>query len=204
MLDAFVGTRLRAARVMVLAMAGGRKLASTLDSQVLFSHTRAHLVALLDNQRVEAVQSTWQQAQEAAAQGELQAAIDIVVDGIGKETPEADYVRSWLTRALERGLDGRIRPTGLERADIVEYLPVENFVAGAASWTELRDQHREARETPRSNTPKDFKHWLELRYRADFTPDNLRAAVAGADIPPDIARLMNELEALSAAPRPTE
>lgn len=193
-------------------MHGGAKLSHTIDSQVLFDHTNAHLFALLDNTNATLVADIWNAAQEAAIQGDLERAKNIVVEGITdkintvKNTDgEAGYLRSWLTRALSAGLNGRITPTGLSRADIIEYLPVERFVPNASSWRQLRAAHAaDLARHPGANVPKDFKKWLARNYSADFSPASLHEAAQGIDVPQEFERLMKEIEARSTMPRTDE
>lgn len=205
LLEAFVGDRLRRARVQIVPLHGGSKLASTVDSQVLFDHTRAHMVALIDNQRADIVTEVWQLAQEAAIQEDVEAAVAIVVDGIHENASswkdsreEARFIRNWLTSALRKGLDGRISPMGLSAPDIIEYLPVARLVDGATSWEDLHGRHRAAREAKPNRTSKDFKTWLQVEFSADFRPAALIAAAEGLPVPQEFAELMDMLEARSA------
>lgn len=197
LLDHYLSDRLRAARVDVLVLRGGTRLPLTVDSRVLFDHTEAHVVGLVDNENAENLQTTWERAQEAAVQGDTGAAIDIVLAGIPRERPEADFIRDWLTRALEHGLDGRITPYALERADVIEYLPVEEFIPLAGSWEALKQEHRVARETVKG-TAKEFKPWLQITYGVEITEDTLRAAAEGTPVPAELELFMKTLEAISA------
>lgn len=197
LVERFLGARLREARVDVIPIRGGGRLASTADSRVLFDYTDAHVVALLDNTDARRVADVWERSVEAAATGDLAEAKQIVTDEIGYRDGESQYLTSWLTRALDYGLASRLSPAGLEAADIIEYLPVERVVPTATSWDELHDRHREERET-RSGTPKGFKEWLSARYRVSFNRDSLLEYAAGLPVPRDFERLMKTLEAISA------
>lgn len=197
LLDHYLSSRLRAARIDVLVLRGGTRLPLTVDSQVLFEHTEAHVVGLVDNENAENLRTTWERAQAASVQGDTARAIEIVLDGVPRERPESDFVRDWLTKALERGVDGRITPHALERADVIEYLPVSSLVPGATSWEELTSQHRHERETVRG-TAKEFKSWLRITRGVEITEESLRHAAAGTPVPRDFERLMKTLEAISA------
>jgi len=193
----FLGDRLRDARVEVIPIRGGKMLAGTTDSRVLFDFTEAHVVALLDNTRASHVSDVWLRAQEAAAQGEMDAAKRIVTEEIGYADGESQYLTSWLTRALDRGLASRLSPEGLGAADIIEYLPVDRVVPDATSWRGLHEQHREELLN-RRGTPKRFKDWLTARWRTSFSSDALRSYADGVPVPKDFERLMKSIEAISA------
>lgn len=198
LLDHFLGDRLREARIEMIPTRGGKRLAGTTDSRVLFDFTDAHVVALLDNTNATKIANTWGRAVEAAATGNTDQAKAIVVAGIGYEDGESQYLTTWLTRALDRGLAARLTPQGLEAADIIEYLPVQRIVPKATSWIQLREQHATERASGK-NAPKDFKEWLSKQFNAGFDEETLRVYAAGVPVPKEFERLMKYLEATSAA-----
>ncbi|MBC7518099.1 MAG: hypothetical protein H7248_04325 [Microbacteriaceae bacterium] len=198
-LDAFLGQRLRTARVEILPMRGGTKLAKTIDSRVLFDFTDAHVVALLDNQRVEAIDKAWQAANVLLLSGLRSEAIDAVLSGLGRESAEAEFMGQWLAGAITHGLESRVTPWGLEARDVIEYLPIGRVVVSDQhSWTALRAAHAQARKDKPTKTAKDFKQWLKDNHRADFSPENLRNSIdLSTPVPPEFERLMKHLEASS-------
>jgi len=196
LINYFLGERLRRARVEILPLRGGSKLPHTVDSRVLFDHTNAHLVGLLDNVDAEPLHRTWSDAQELAVTGHVAEAKDLILDRIGKASGEAQYLSAWLTRALDKGLESRLTPFGLSRPDIIEYLPVDKFVAGASSWNSLREQH--ARElSGKSGTPRDFKKWLTGRYKVSFGAEDLLRSADGVAVPKEFERLAKTVEAIA-------
>lgn len=197
LLDAFLGARLRDARVHVIPLRGGSKLPATVESRVLFEFTRAHLIGLVDNQRAAVLADTWASALEAAAQGDVEAATRIVLDGIGRSESEAVFITNWLTAALEKGLEGRISPYALELPDIIEYLPVDRLIPGANSWSALRDMHSAERLKAPARTARDFKAWLGARFAVTLNASMLRNAADGLPVPRDFERLMKQIEARS-------
>lgn len=197
LLEHFLGEELRRARVKILPIRGGKKLAGTVDSRVLFDFTSAHLVAVLDNVRVEHVTEVWERAQHAAVRGDISLAKQIVEDEIRDDTSESGYLRSWLRRALDYGHAGRMTPLGLGAPDIIEYLPVERVVPKAASWEALHEQHRIALDAS-PKTLRSFKDWLSDRWRVRFNPDDLRKYAEGVPVPRDFQLLMKSIEAISA------
>lgn len=207
LLEAFLGQRLRQARVKVVPLHGGAKLAQTVDSRVLFDHTDAHVVALLDNLRAERLSDVWRRATELAVRGDVDSAKTVVIEGLPndpkKKGDEANYMRTWLTRAVEAGLASRATPFALGEVDVIRYLPVSYFVPGVDSWASLDEEHHLARSDPsrKSPVPADFKKWLEQRYRVSITPAVLQEAAAMTDPPRDFDLLMKTLEALSSEVR---
>ncbi|MCR2824313.1 hypothetical protein [Microbacterium sp. zg.Y909] len=203
LLDHFLGDRLRAARVRVLPLHGGSKLPGTVDSQVLFEHTDAHVVAVLDNMRAARLREVWERAVDLAARGEPMKAKAAVLDGLPddkkRKGDEAGYMRSWLTKAIDAGLASRATPYGLEEVDIIRYLSVAEIVPDAESWDELDKQHQDelAAARPDRRPPTDFKKWLAVRRKVDINPAVLRRAADRTSLPRDFARLMKMLEALS-------
>lgn len=201
LLEHFLGPRLRRARAQILMLHGGTKLPHTINSQILFQFTRAHVIGVVDNQRAEVLAQAWQEAQEIAATGHRSEAIDQLRVRINDRSEESGFILSWLAETLrqdDRGLDGRLSPYGLSAKDVIEYLPVDRFVPHATSWADLHEQHAEMR-TRKANIPKDFKKWLASAFGTSISPETLREAALGLEIPQDFERLMKEIEARSAA-----
>lgn len=210
-LDAFVGSRLRAARVKVLPLRGisNQKLRSTVESRVLFDHTSAQLVTVVDNLDPDYVDDIWQRALKAR-ETSVEDAIGVVLEVSrvreesnsprnrgGKQSTEGLAISEWLSAAIAKGLESRVTATGLSRRDVIEYLPVEHFVSGASSWSELRESHERAKAA-KGSANSDFKQWLIEKFRAEFSDDRLRSAVEATDqVPLDILRLAKLLEAIA-------
>lgn len=195
-LNAYIGDRLRAARVELIPLRGATKLPNTVDSRVLFKFSRAQLVALLDNQPAEHLQETWQRSRQVALESGVQAATQILVDGLD-DSEEARFFKNWLALALERGEDARIHPYGLAARDVIEYLDVTRLVPGAQSWDELRLEHDEAKAQGKG-AARDFKKWLSIARDADIRSweGRLHEAVL-PDAPLEVKRLATFLEAMS-------
>lgn len=195
LLDAYFGGRLRAARVQVLPLRGASKLPGTIESRVLFDFTEAHVVALVDNQLPLAISEAWTQALAARQTGTLEAATSTLADSIDGQEEEARFLREWLTSALRHGRETRVTPYSLRAKDIIEYVPVESLVPTHASWDTLRSEHADDLAA-KSGMPRDFKKWLERRYKVLVTPDLLRSAARDASrAPVELEQLMKFLEA---------
>lgn len=208
LLEALLGDRLRQARVKVIPLHGGAKLAATVDSQVLFDHTDAHVVALLDNLRVERLSEIWQAAVDLAIRGDIASAREVVIRGLPddpkKKGQEAGYMRTWLVRALDRGLASRATPYALGEVDIIRYLPVSSFVPNSTDWADLDEEHQRqlADKMRKQPVSSDFKKWLTAERKVSFPPAALREAAAALnELPRDFERLMKTLEALSTSVR---
>lgn len=148
------------------------------------------------------MRTTWAAAEEAALKGHTQEAVSILLKGIhtkdakGKRIEEAQFIVEWLRQGIERGRASRLTAEGFERADIIEYLPIERVIGGYASWSELRAEHQSERQK-QQGVPGDFKKWLKLRKGISFDAETLREYAA--DPPPaEFERLMKTLEAISA------
>lgn len=199
LLKHFLGSRLRRARVELIAQHGAKKLPHTVESTVLFDHTEAKLVGLVDNELSERLETIWEEAKRVAKTDSVDRAVKEVVEAVGKETGEQQYVGAWLSRAIRKGVANRVYPAALEAADIVEYLPVERLVPGASSWEHLHETYAGYRaDRSDGKSALAFKSWLEKTYKADFSPTSLRRAAAGLPVPLDMERLMKRLEALAA------
>lgn len=202
LLDHFLGTRLRASRIELIVQHGARKLPHSVNSDVLFDHTAAKVVGLVDNERAAHLEAAWEEAKVRAKAVSVDQAVKLLIEQIGSTTGEAQIVGKWLSETLRKGTMDRVFPQALEAADIVEYLPVNRFVRNATSWAQLHADHDAYRGERRAmqKPALSLKHWLEKRHGSDFTPDALRAAAQGVPVPKDMERLMQRLEALATDP----
>lgn len=195
-LNAYLGDRLRAARVKILPLRGASKLPNTVDSRLLFELTEARLVALLDNQRASDLGTLWGAAISIRDTTSVQAAVDYVVSDFRRrddDSEEGRYLREWMTAALARGVHDRLAPYGLIRRDIIEYVSVAELVPGAIDWDSLREEHYKA-VVARIGAPKDFKKWLEFRYQARIDRESLETAANHHPLPEEFEQLGTYLE----------
>lgn len=193
----FLGDRLRRARVEIVPVRGAVQFAHAIDSRVLFDFTGAHLLALVDNQRADVIRDAWSDAQLDLVKDGVDVAVKRLVERVDNRSDEARVILQWLTGALKKNLASRVSAHGLEKKDIIHYLPVERLVPGATSWESLIEQHARERDASPAKTPRDFKSWLRARFMFDDSPTVLVAAAQGVQIPKDFQELMNELEALA-------
>lgn len=177
------GRDLDEARAEIIVMRGSTKLPGTIESQVLFEFTNAHLVAVLDSLAADEVEDAWREAELLALRSGWEDAVAYLKARWQErelKATEYQHMREWLSRALKRGVASRMTPLGLAARDIIDYLPVDVLVPGATSWVDLRAEHTRVRaDFGRNNPEKDFKTWLVKRHGADFSATSMSRA-AGA------------------------
>lgn len=191
-LEFLVGRELDRLRVEILPLRGARNLPRTIESRVLFDFTDAQVVALVDNISAGEITYAWHQAQRVAKVKGEESAGEILRSILGSSSNERQWLAQWLSRALETGREGRVTPFGLERSDVIEYLPVERLVPRSSSWDDLHQEH-EMDLSRRKNCPKDFKKWLELVHDASFADEALEEACRGVAPPTEFVDLLTEI-----------
>lgn len=177
-LDEMFSDIIAANRIKLLPIRGTRQLRLLAASgELLFSYIDAPFVLLTDKTRGPVVE----QARFAGHQAEtLAAAKEAIEQVLQPQSDEEAVLRSLLMAAQDSGRADRIRAVhGLEKDDIIHYLPCDHFAPGS-TWDELVRQHDERGE----NEPRDFKRWLELTKDVDFSDENLRSAVRQMDTIP--------------------
>lgn len=202
---ALCGDFLDSARVKIIPLRGGRNLPGTVESQLLFDLSDAHLVAVLDSVRAEEISAAWMEAQTRYLSEDAESAIDYLTEAFNqKKVMEHEWIVNWLSRAIKKGVHSRMNPYGLAARDIIEYLPVEILVPNAdKSWDELRREHDEAMPSlDRTKGLHVFKSWLKHVYRADTSVSNVRrAAESVTEVPEELLNLGYHLREISSRPR---
>ncbi len=182
--------RLNSARATVLPLRGARELPLAVESRVLFDFTDAHIVVVLDNTAAEHVATSWTSAQSIRLLEGVEAAGEYLRSQLPGKRAEYKFLREFLSRCLQAGTEDRVTPFGLEKEDIVEYLPAQALVRARFDWPRLRELHRD------SNSSKDFKTWLTGSYQGDFSNHQIAVAAALLSEPPEefeeLGRLLND------------
>lgn len=189
LVETFLARELNAARAVVVPIRGGTKLPATVDSQVLFEFTRAHIIGLVDNGDGNSLLETWDEACKLAVTEGNDAAISFILQRVGSQSDEARFISNWLTKALSRGFQSRLTPYALSAKDVIEYLPVQDFVLQATSWEALKLEHQSLRSSGQKGVERDFKTWLRRTFDADFSPKALRASAERIPTPHDFIQL---------------
>ena len=180
------GEELDRHRARVLVMRGAKRATAMLDLELLARYSEARLVLVIDRLGREA-SAIWEEASLCDAKGDRLAAerclhqLDRLPGGEGRWMAEAGLA------ALAAGRLSRVRLVGLERRDILEYLPVTEMVPGAASWEALRAEHQG------SHAKDDFKTWLRNTHSARITPAAIANAAGKVDDLQDLPALLLEL-----------
>jgi len=193
-LDTLIGSELERLRVELLPVRGAGRLASALDSRVLYDFTDAHMFVLLDALRYQDITKIWNDSLRMAKTGILSTAIAHADSELkALKIDEADALAAFATRALERGLAERHTPLALAASDILDYLPVKAFVPAADTWEALRLELTKSAGSPKSGSK--FKKWLVDAKKADLTPEHIRQVCETLDhIPEDFTRILQEVE----------
>ena len=193
-LDTLIGSELERLRVELLPVRGAGRLASALDSRVLYDFTDAHMFVLLDALRYQDITKIWNDSLRMAKTGILSTAIAHADSELkALKIDEADALAAFATRALERGLAERHTPLALAASDILDYLPVKAFVPAADTWEALRSELTKSAGSPKSGSK--FKKWLVDAKKADLTPEHIRQVCETLDhIPEDFTRILQEIE----------
>ena len=193
-LESLVGEELRRLKIEMIPMRGASQLPGTVDSRVLYDFTDAHVFVLLDALDPKAVHDIWEKALQMVEADGRRDAIDFLGEKLkALKIDESRYLAGWGQRALETELEARLTPLVLSKPDIVDYLPVADFVANAESWESLRSKLNSDSGSVQSGSK--FKSWLKENHGADLADKALRESCRNLDhIPADITRLLNEIE----------
>lgn len=199
-----IGARLDRQGVLMLPLHGARGAKSLADAALLARMLSAPIVVLFDNDQSGHLDRFWNDLR--ALSPDEPDRIDELVKALPpeKEFPERAYISS-LARELHalRQVD-RFLVQGLSLPDIIEYLPVEEFVSKAGSWDKLRTDHAglsmaTEKEKRRGGFQRDFKAWLAKQHDASFSDSSLRAACATLTATPeefvDLAALLGDVAA---------
>jgi len=187
-LEALIGDSLRRANVMVIPLHGGRKLAETVDTQVLFTYTDARVVALLDNLSAAQLDDAWRSALAMGSPNDAVGSLRTSLPG----NNEIRFIRQWLINALERGVAHRVSPWALSKGDIIEYLPIESLVPPAhqrgMTWDDLRSE-----QFKQTRTHDNFKPWLRKRYGVAISDDDVKQSATQMDSIPEEFTMLAEM-----------
>lgn len=173
-----IGEELRAVGAVILAMSGAAKLAPVVDSRLIFDYSDAKVLAVIDNtdKRVLAI---WDRAVEAAHSDSPSAARSILEEL--KRDGEPGFIRNFGIRSVELGRTDRIDLCGLNKPDILEYLPPKSLMPRASDldWDQLR-----SRAGAKSGTAIR-KTWLRDNYGFSGEDSALENAASQLDELPD-------------------
>lgn len=189
--EAVLGTlfadELAAKRARVVSMGGAKQVSGIANAEFLLTYSTAKVVIVLDRVGKHAVEC-WNDAVQAIDDGDQLAAERALHRLRNQPGGEAKWVSDAGLVALKAGHLDRFKLVGLEKWDIIDYLPVEQLVAGATSWKALRDEHRKA------PNGMSFKPWLKRTRNATITTATIRQAVAQLDDLADLPQVLDSLD----------
>lgn len=185
-----IGDELEACRTTVVVLRGVKSLRHVVDLQLLFAYTDAALLVAVDRTRVNRIDSAWVRAKSIASQGRRKAAIGELMVG-GDLSSEERLLLEFCRRAVEAGRTDRVDVFGFEKADVLQYLPVAEFVANAGSWEQLVDEWRASGGGP------SFKHWLRGHGATVSVKSAERAVKAMDSVPSEFMALLQRCRSLA-------
>ena len=189
-LEGAFGGDLKQLGVEILPLRGAAKLKDVVDSRFLFEFTDAVLFPLLDDVQLETVVTAWEEARRRAKIDETSAAVDSLLHALkGVPGTGKGYYQTFLTRALQRGLDSRVIPLGVSLADILLYLPVSRLIADASTWEDVRAEYAASTQEDEINETK-FKAWLKQRKHVDLSTEHLAHIATTSPAHPELKALL--------------
>ncbi|RYP88660.1 hypothetical protein EKO23_01860 [Nocardioides guangzhouensis] len=195
-LEALLGAELEALRVETRALRGTHHV-SPAALGVLFDYTPAHIFVVFDNIATAELNDLMKKVTVLSESGLVDEAVRLLNRPTFLGSHEWDKLRELIQRCVESGTIRRFTAFGLTAKDVLDYLPVDTFVPGAASWADLRSQHADARKDRPGATARDFKVWLRGRpHNADLSSEHILKAANSLDaIPGDFLQLFKTVQA---------
>lgn len=163
---ALFGDTLRDKHVHLCIMSGASNIQAHLTAQHLLAFSDAKLRVVLDRLGATAGEY-WELAKVAFNDGDVVGTRRELEKVSRLPGREAKWLYEAGLAALERGQLDRIELVGLIEKDIINYLPVEQIVPGAASWRTLSKEFFDARPS------LAFKDWLKKSKGARITASRL-------------------------------
>ena len=198
-LQRLLGEELRVLGVEVLALRGLRNLKNASDAQLLFRFTDADVIYLADNENHDRISNIWYRAQAVPHDDALEILSEMTR---GSVNSEAVFLKEFAALAHGFEAKNRIHLAAVSKGDIIEYLPIEYFVAesfGVRDWAELR------RRWVASGTKKSLKAWMSLTYGSEFSDALIGEAASAMDsVPEDFVRLLENVQKIVSKSRGIE
>ncbi|MER6971133.1 hypothetical protein ABT304_08775 [Nocardioides sp. NPDC000445] len=194
-LRGMIGTELQRLGVEVLPLRGGRQLKTIVDSRFLYEFTDAVLFPVLDDLSLGPITELWD---KVVAEARTRPASEVISDlkGALKEQlgKGSEFLEEFLTASVKNGTFDRVQPLGIPQSDILECLPVTDFVPGAESWQAVRSQ-AERNNGGVAPSETKFKEFLRKVHRANLAPEHLRFLAERCPVPPNVKALLAALDA---------
>ena len=186
-LRGMVGEELDALGVKILAVRGSTKLKTVVDSQFLYDFTDAMLFPILDDVALGTLDELWQRHLDLARVGSMSDVVASLVKELRDTFGDSGkHLGEFLGPSLKNGTFERVLPLGIPQSDVLECLPVTDFIPSAKSWEQVRAAGT-ANNQGVPQTQTQFKDYLRGR-GANLSEDRIRQ-VARQSPHPDIKAL---------------
>lgn len=186
--------------VQLLPLGGTRQLATVTDSRFLFTFTDAEILIVLDHVQNDRWSGGWAEAKglfEAGKAEEASKRLSLLERQA--DSAEEAQLGSFLRAAVDLGKTHRLHVLGLQRPDIIFYLPADSFV-DAGDWSRLGADYQAERKMA-SGPPEDFKAWLRRKHGSRISTSTIKKAAKRLDHPPDeLAGLAARAVSLATSP----
>jgi hypothetical protein len=189
----FLAEELVDSRAQIIPLRGASQLPLAMDSRLLFDFTDATVIPIVDNVDPFRLTSIWEQATVLASiEGEQSAGAYLRQELDPKIAIENKFLRDFLSRAIESGLQSRVEPFSLPKKDILWYLPVEAFTSRASSWEEIYERHQQELSEGRTLT-SDWKKWAAGVYGLVLGQSSIEAALSQVPGVPEDLQVLGAL-----------
>jgi energy-coupling factor transporter ATP-binding protein EcfA2 len=177
-LEEVIGDSLHADRVHMMPMRGTHNLLTFLDAQFLATFTDAVFVIALDRTSTSRARSALDRLRHAVSlptsDPSRHRLVNQALAPLERGTDEEQKLAELIRAAAKNGDLDRMRVHGFSKPDIIEYLPVAEFMPEAQTWREAK------KRWPRGT---DFKEWLRSQ-GAKLSVRSLSAIAARVDYVP--------------------
>lgn len=164
------------------------------NANMVVDLTEAHLLIALDQVGLSNLPADWEKARTV---DDVDAAIRRLEMYLGNRKSEVRTLASFCTECLRRGAANRLHVFGFTKPDIIQYLPVKDFVESAESWEQVVEEwHLTSRQT--------FKDWLRTAKQVSVLDRLERSAFNMKEEPQDFRRLAEKCKQLAHLTAPLE
>jgi hypothetical protein len=161
------------------------------EARFVFDMTDCPILIVTDT-LAERAREIVEQVSSHMGREETPAATATAVNGMKDEHAEVQAVAAFLEAAVRRGRWSRIHFHQLGKRDILNFLPVEEFLPGYANWDVAWERYkRQAKGRP---TGTDYKRWIRNQPGALLTKTHI--ATVAMRSPSDALDMPSDLDAV--------
>ena len=196
-LNTLIGDQLRELDTHIFSMSGTGNIVTFADSELLYDLTDAAIVVVVDNAKIEKVNSWVDQIQSLMARKGKTSDREIhdwernAREGASPEEKSIlKFLKNLAFKESSNLLLQRVGIFGFEKEDIIEYLDCKSLVPDQNEWESLREKFE-------TNGRGAWKKWLSKEYGASFELGDIKRATEKLDHIPkeffDLLQLLNSL-----------